>query len=193
MQTTKQDKKQLQSNTPSSRRNAISTIGAVGAVSALGVWSKPIVNHIVLPAHAAMSDEIPTDVFTAGSYAFEFPNGGVQNTTDCDAGSVNAGNNLTAGIVDFSASISSTGSFTAGILAALTGSDTIDNVIGVDGSINFNDTFSFNDSVLGACETEVTIMGTAAGSSISGTVAAEVRCEGCVSSFTTPFTASIES
>lgn len=175
-----------------SRRQALSTLSAVGAVTAMGVWSKPIVKHVILPAHAQTSNIISSSVFTTGSYRFEFPSGGVQNTTDCDANSANAGRTLTAGIADFTATINSNGSFTAGILSQLVGSDTIPNVISPDGSINFNDTFEFTDPSLGACETEVTITGTASGTSISGTVSAEVRCDGCVSRFTTTFTSSID-
>jgi len=47
-----------------SRRNSIR--GALGGVAVVSVWHKPVVNSLVLPAHAQMSPEVVMN-FRAGS------------------------------------------------------------------------------------------------------------------------------
>jgi len=52
-------------------------------------------------------------------------------------------------------------------------------VIDADGILNFNQSFDFNDNVLGACTTELTISGTILGGELSGALIIETTCEGC--------------
>ncbi|MEO0397773.1 MAG: twin-arginine translocation signal domain-containing protein [Cyanobacteria bacterium P01_A01_bin.137] len=170
-----------------SRRSMLKGATTASAVAATAIWTKPVVNAVILPVHAQTS----SPVFSAGTYDFAFPGGGTSNTENCEAGSVNAGRTLTAGVADFSADVSADGTFTASVLTDLIGTTIVPNVVAADGSINFNDTFAFTEPLLGACETEITISGNASGSTISGNLSAEVRCEGCTSSFTTSFTGAL--
>jgi len=125
------------------------------------IWATPVISAVALPAHAQTTQL----AFTPGVYSLNFANQGTE-TVSCTG--TNDGNTLTVGIANGPVEVLSDGSLSFPALVSVFGTSTVENLIQPDGMISDTRTYSFNDDILGACSTTVTVVGSLIGSDLSG-------------------------